>query len=122
MAEKLASIRTTAKGSQVPIASGTLTARTGVTISIDCGFQPSKIFIYHYINDNALLSLAYDEDVSSTKQWEGWKIQSGTGGAGAYAIGASIGATIQSITSNGFTFRGANSSLLSTMYYVAIGK
>jgi len=104
---------------QPKVKTGSLTTTAGTEYTIDCGFQPSKIFIYAYDSSNKFISCAYDENLISEYSWEGYRTSSSSANAQRYAFTSTSNGIITGITSNGFKWRG--SGTFTTIYYVAIG-
>lgn len=101
------------------VKTGTFTASSGTTVTVDCGFQPKKIYIYNLVGTTSMFVNIYDENVSSTYTIGAYRSSSSTNGCNSYALGGGNNGVIQSITDTGFTFKG--STVMSTLYYTAIG-
>lgn len=97
--------------------SGTFTVSSGTTVTVTCGFQPSKLFIYTDADDSAMYTNSFDASLSQ-KQINGWRTSSSTYGCNTFAMNSGSSGEIQSITSTGFTFKGGS---ITTLHYVAIG-
>ena len=99
---------------------GSLATTTGTDYEINCGFEPKKIFIYTYNNDNKYMCVAYDKvQMSSQYQVYGYRQSSSSATCNKYDVTGTTNGTIRNITSTGFTWRG--SSAYNYVNYVAIG-
>lgn len=107
-------------GGGAKVKTGSLTTTTGTEYTINCGFQPKKIFVYTYEGANKYMAGAYDVDVNSTYYFSGWRQSSSSASAGKYDVSSSTSnGSITEVNSTGFKWRG--SSAFSPIYYVAIG-
>lgn len=102
------------------IKTGSQTTTAGTIYTINCGFQPKKIFIYAYNGANSYMAGAYDVDVNSTYYFAGWRQSSSSASAGKYDVSSSTSnGSITEVNSTGFKWKG--SSAYNNMHYVAIG-
>ena len=101
------------------ISIGTFTNTDGVYTTVNCGFEPKKIFIYGYEGANNYYSGFYDEDENATYYILGYRTSVSNATAQKYTIGGGTKGAIASITNTGFTWYG--SSTWPTRNYVAIG-
>jgi len=105
------------------VKTGTFNAGSaGTTITIDCGFEPTKIFVHFYAGTNSMSNVTYDSDMSTTKQISSVMTSSSNYSCAAYDIpNTNNNGVIASISSTGFVFRAGTASANKTCHYVAIG-